>query len=139
MTKDELVSLLLVERLSVSDAAQRLGVHRNTVHRAVKAYGINAREWWKYQRVVCSVCGAELDAEIKLSERARKSLIAKKDPLCDACKKERRRVYNREKQREWRARNRSKYNEYMRRWREEHPAEWKAIKEHCNAPSAARQ
>ena len=89
-------------------------MHRNTVHRAVKAYEINTKEWWKHQRIHCKDCGAEIDPEVKLGERARKRLIGREEPLCDTCKAERRKVYNREKQREWRARNRSKYNAYMK-------------------------
>ncbi len=130
-TREQLIELLLVERLSVVEAARRLGVHRNTVHRAVKAYEINTKEWWKHQRIHCKDCGAEIDPEVKLGERARKRLIGREEPLCDTCKAERRKVYNREKQREWRARNRSKYNAYMKRWREEHPEEWQAIRDRC--------
>lgn len=124
----EIVRLLLEERLTEQEVADRLGIHRNTVARAKKIYDQEFVGWWNNHSAYCIDCEQEIDPNRELSESARKRLFTTKEPLCQECKAVRRRQYNREKQAEWREANREEYNEYMRKWRKKNKEQWKEIK-----------
>jgi len=112
--KEELIDLLCVQRLTLEQAAARLGVHKKTVWNYKKAYAIDSRLWWKYQRLFCQECGEEIDPEVKFEEGKRKRLLKKGKVLCDPCKKEDTKKKDRERKRIYRENNRDEYNKYMR-------------------------
>lgn len=128
VTREQIVQLILVEHLTEAEAADRLGVHKNTIARAKKLYDIDVADWWKYQKVFCKTCGKELDPEVKLDSKARKLLINRKNPRCEDCRIAHQKEYGREKQAEWRDNHRDDFNAYMRKWREENKERWKEIK-----------
>lgn len=129
ITKEQLIQLILIDRMSEREAAEVLGVHRNTVHRAKKLHEINPKDWWMHQKVYCVECGGELDPGVELSEKVRKKLIARDKPECKMCKDHKRKENNRLNQYDWRHKNRDKYNEYMRKWRANNKERWKKIKD----------
>lgn len=114
ITKEELIDLLLVQNLTLKQAASMLGLSDKTVWNYKKAYGIDGRLWWKYQRIFCPECGVEIDPNVELDEKKRKSLIKKGHVLCEPCKKEERRRRDRERKAKYRKEHRDEYNEYMR-------------------------
>ena len=114
ITKEELVDLFCVQKLTIKQVAARLDVSEKTVWNYKKAYNIDARLWWKYQKIYCPECGIEIDPEVKLEEKTRKRLIKNGHVLCKKCKIEDRRKKDRERKALYRKDNRDEYNNYMR-------------------------
>jgi len=114
ITKEELVDLLLVQKLTLEQAAARLGVTHKTVWNYKKAYAIDGRLWWKYQKIFCPECGVEIDPYVELDENKRKKLVKKGNVLCESCKIEDRRKKDRERKANYRKNHRDEYNKYMR-------------------------
>lgn len=112
--KNELIDLLCVRHLSRNDTAKTLNINPTTVTRYAKHYGIDARLWWKYQRIFCPECGVEIDPNVELPEAKRKALIKKGHVLCEDCKVNDRKKKDRDAKREKRDANREEYNKYQR-------------------------
>ena len=118
MTREELVQLLLVERKTIFQVAQKLDVHRNTISNWMKKWDIDITDWWKYQTLTCNECGQEIDPKIELPMNKRKAMIKKPKNVCETCRADIARIKNREKGRRFRNKNRKHYNNYMKEYRE---------------------
>jgi RNase P subunit RPR2 len=129
ITREQLIQLLLVEHLTEAEAAEKLGVHRNTITRAKKTHDINIKDWWKYQKLYCTKCNKELDPHVEMDANTRKKLIKSTTKVCNECKEKHDKFINREKQARWRENNRDEYNAYMREWRKKNKERWKEIKQ----------
>lgn len=114
INRDTLVQLLLIERLTVTEAAVKLGIHRNTLSGYIKDYNIDINSWWYYKPIFCTACKKEIDPDRELEESKRKRRISNKINYCETCKIEKRKKKNREKQSRFREKNRDYYNKYMR-------------------------
>jgi hypothetical protein len=124
--RDKLIELLCVKKVSTADAAQELHMTEAAVLEQCRIHEVNPRLWWFYVDIHCADCGAVHDSEKKLDEATRKRCL-NRGFHCEACKKEKRREYDRKKAAALRERNREAYNAYIKQWREANPERWKEI------------